>query len=90
MADAYTVTVDTDPSIVVSGSGYTQSNPKRAIVKVVGADTVYFGGGNVDDANLGFPVEQDGVIECEAWGDNHVWAVVSSGTSDIVVLASGS
>lgn len=89
MADAYKVTADTDAAVLVSGSGYTQSAPKKAIVKVVGSTTVYLGGANVDDTD-GFSVPQDGVIEVEAYGDNHVWVVTASGTSVVSVLASGS
>lgn len=89
MASAYKVTADTDAAVLVSGSGYTQSAPKRAIVKVVGSTTVYLGGADVTDTD-GFSVPQNGVIEVEAYGDNHVWVVTASSTSVVSVLTSGS
>lgn len=89
MADAYKVTADTDAAVLVSGSGYTQNAPKRAIIKVLGSTTVYLGGAEVNDTD-GFAVPQNGVVEVEAWGDNHVWVVTASSTSIVSVLASGS
>lgn len=88
MASAYKVTASTTPQVLVSGTGYTQAAPKRAIVRVDGATTVYVGGADVDSTD-GFSVAQNGSVEVEAFGDQDVWVVTASSTSVVSVLASG-